>query len=390
MRIALIDSTPKGKMYPLPLLKIGAWRKAEGDDCQIYSDRLPKSGEFDEIWITTTFTFDIPHALGIVNEAKKRAGRVWVGGVSATLLPGGFEKLGVDVHRGLLQEAEKFNPDYGLLGRKPQYSISHTSRGCIRKCGFCMVRKLEPKFKNRIGWEKDIHPKTNKVLFFDNNWIAKKRADLERDVDILKGLVSSGKVKHLDFNQGLDARLMTEEIADLLQGLPISPIRFAFDGMQEDGFYQRAVRMMADRGFNLFRTYVLYNFTDSPVDLYYRMKVSVELEIETGIHVESFPMRYQPILDIDAGRDYVGEKWTVKKRNGFMAIQAKHSCGAGMISMHGGTFGTPLQEFEYWFGKDAEGFDHLLSYPKLSQLMAKKKGAMRTARAETNIINSRS
>ena len=99
-------------MYPLPLLKIGAWRKAQGDYCQIFNNQLPEKGTFDEIWITTTFTYDIPHALGIVREAKKRASRVWVGGISASLLPEHFERQGVEVHKGLIPEAEKYHPDY--------------------------------------------------------------------------------------------------------------------------------------------------------------------------------------------------------------------------------------------------------------------------------------
>ena len=379
MRIALIDTTPRGT-YPLSLLKIGAWRKSKGDYCQIYRDRLPGNDEFDEIWITTTFTFDIPHAAGIVKEAMNRAGRVWVGGISATLLPDNFERLGAEVHRGLLPDAEKFSPDYSLLDEKPKYSISHTSRGCVRDCGFCMVRKLEPKFSNRIGWEKDIHPETSKILFFDNNWIAKKRSDFECDVDILKGLVGSGKIKSIDFNQGLDARLMTEAIADLLQGLPISPIRFAFDGMQEDGFYQRAIRMMADRGFKEFTAYVLYNFNDSPQDFYYRLRESVVLTEEYGINFRSFPMRYQPILKVDESRNYVGKKWTLRKRNAVNNILSKHSID-GQISCYGGREGLGATgEFEYWFGKDAEEFNRLLSYPKLRQLMARKKGALRTDR----------
>ena len=200
MRIALVDSTPKAKLYPLSLLKIGAWRKSLGDDCKIFNNRLPKAGEFNEIWITTTFTYDIPHALGIVKAAKERASKIIVGGISATLLPDIFKKEGVQVYQGLLPEAEKFSPDYSLLGEKPKYSISHTSRGCLRNCGFCMVNKLEPKFKNRPNWEKDIAPGVDKVLFYDNNWLAKKRTDLEQDIVILHKLKKMGKIKKIDFN----------------------------------------------------------------------------------------------------------------------------------------------------------------------------------------------
>ena len=374
MRIALVNSMPHGKIYPLALLKIGAWRKSLGDTCELFDDRLPKAGEFDEIWITTVFTFDIPHAVGMVREAKNRAGRVLVGGVSATLLPEKFEDEGVEVHRGLIPDAEAFSPDYSLLGFAPEYSISHTSRGCVRRCGFCMVHRLEPEFGNRRDWVRDIHQDTKKVLFFDNNWLAKDIEDVKQDVSTMRALVDAGRITSIDFNQGLDARLMTEELADLLEGVPIKPVRFAFDGMQEDGHYQRAVRMMAARGFHNFMSYVLYNFKDTPEDFYYRLRESVMLACELGVSVGSFPMRFQPILDIDKGRDYVGKHWADAKKKGFMTILQRQSIGGGV------TFNIP-SEFEYWFGKDADEFNRLLSYPKLRQLIERKKGALRIERA---------
>ena len=339
---------------------------------------MPKPGEFDEIWITTVFTFDIPHAIGLVREAKNRAGRVLVGGVSATLLPEKFEAEGVEVHRGLIPEAESFSPDYSLLGFAPEYSISHTSRGCVRRCGFCMVHRLEPDFHNRTDWINDIHPHTKKILFFDNNWLAKDIEDIKRDVSIIRGLVDAGRITSIDFNQGIDARLMTEELADLLKGVPLKPVRFAFDGMQEDGYYQNAIRTMAERGHHNFMTYVLYNFTDTPQDFYYRLRESVMLASELGVSVGSFPMRFQPILDIDKGRDYVGRHWTPAKKKGFMTILQRQSIGGGV------TFGT-LAELEYWFGKDADEFNRLLSYPKLRQLIERKKGALRIERAIGNV-----
>ena len=380
MRIALIDTAKKPTHYPVALLKIGAWRRSLGDECQLYTNRLPK--EADEIWLTTVFTFDIPHALGIVREAKKRAPVVKVGGVAATLLPEYFEKEGVEVHLGLIPEAEQLSPDYSLLPELPEYSIAHTSRGCIRKCKFCMVSKLEPKFHNR-EWLGDLAPGAKQIRFYDNNWLAKSVEDLAHDVNLIRGLVDEGRITSVDFNQALDCRLLTEEKADLLQGIPIRPVRFAFDGMQEDGHYQRAVRMLAKRGFRDFMTYVLYNFTDTPKDFYYRLRQSVELSQELSAAIDSFPMRYQPILEADAGRDYVGKHWTETAKKGFMAILSLQS-REGQISMHGGPVivkSFPIGEFEYWFGKDADEFDRLLSYPKIRELARRKKGALRMARA---------
>jgi len=376
-----VDGSPKSTLYPLPLLKLGAWCRDRGDDCRLFRGKLPAAGKYDEIWITTRFTYDIPYAAGMVREAKKRTDRVWVGGIAASLLPEHFEREEVEVHKGLLPEAEHFAPDYSLLGEVPKYSISHTSRGCVRKCKFCMVTRLEPEFTHRPDWERDLHPAARKVLFYDNNWLAKQMADLESDVSKLRALVAAGRINEIDFNQGLDCRLMTEEKANMLSGLPIKPIRFAFDGMQEDGHYQRAVEMMAARGFRDFMAYVLYNFMDTPRDFYYRLRESVRLTQELTVDAKSFPMRYQPILEADVGRQFIGKHWTLAKLRAFMGLRAVHSW-SGQISCHGGSEGySPLEEFEYWFGRDAEEFERMLSYPKIRELAARKKGALRMRRA---------
>jgi hypothetical protein len=386
MRIALVDSMPRAKLYPVSLLKIGSWRKSMGDDCVLFKNKLPPAGEFDEIWITTIFTFDIPHALGIVREGKRRAKVVKVGGVSATLLPEYFEKEGVEVYKGLLPEAEEYPPDYSLLGITPEYSISHTSRGCVRKCGFCMVTKLEPKFEHQADWEADIHPDAKKILFYDNNWLAKPRSIFKEDVNKLHRLVKSGRITEIDFNQGLDARLITEDIAGILKGLPIRPVRFAFDGMQEDKHYQRAVRLMFAHGFTEFVTYVLYNFMDTPQDFYYRLRESVLLSDELKTAVKSFPMRYQPILEADAGRRFVGKHWTERSRRGYMTILASHYVHGVVASAAYNSIFPPIKEFEYWFGKDSDEFIKLINYPKIKELCLKKTGDMRMQRARAKMI----
>lgn len=379
MRIALVNSMPLGKrakrLYPLALLKIGAWRKSLGDECEIFEATLPQPGEFDEIWITTVFTYHIPYALGLVKEAKKRADTVRVGGTAASLMPDNFERAGAIVHKGLLPDAEKFSPDYSLLKSTPTYSITHTSRGCIRKCKFCMVRTLEPEFKNRPNWKQDLYPGAPTILFYDNNWLAKDKSAFMQDVKELHNVVKTMGITNIDFNQGLDARLMTEKIADALAGLPMRYVRFAFDGKQEDGYYQKAVRMMAARGFYKFTSYVLYNFMDTPEDFYYRLRTSVELTEELHADVFSFPMRYQPIMEIDPKRAHVGKHWSSAALKGFASLRSAHSFG-GTISPR------TLEQFEYWFGKDAAEFIKTINYPRVRELAQKRKGNLRIKRAQ--------
>ncbi len=384
MRIALINTANNENYAPLSLMKIGAWRKSLGDHCKIFNNKLPAVNEFDEIWITTLFTFDIYNVLRIAKEARKRAKRVWVGGISATLRPDIFEREGFEVHKGLLPEAEAFAPDYTLLDHKPTYSIVHTSRGCVRACGFCMVRILEPQFAGRDDWEKDICAGVDRVLFYDNNFTAKPIDEMKKDVAKIKDLVNRKIIKKIDFNQALDARLMTDEIADILQGVPFDPVRFAFDGMQADGYFQNAIRKMAERGHRSFYNYVLYNFKDTPADLYYRLKEHVNLREELnarydtkGFQVVAFPMRYQPILEVDTGRNYVGDHWTEEQKKGFMNILNCSTVG-GQVSV------TSMQEFVYWFGADEKEFTRLLNYPRIAELCKKKKGALREKRLIKN------
>lgn len=380
MRIALVDSNPRPVVYPLPLLKLGAWRRDLGDECKIFNFTLPAKGEFDEIWITTLFTYNLYEAVRLAAEATKRASKVRVGGVAATLLPDYFKHEGVELHLGLHPEAENYAPDYSLLDRDPDYSITYASRGCVRKCKFCMVSRLEPEFRNRRDWIKDLNPKAKRILFYDNNWLAKEVKDLEYDAERIRELQESGQIQELDFNQALDARLLTQEKADILQGLKIYPLRFGFDNMALDGIVQPAIRMMAEQGWYKFQYYTLYNYKDTPEDLYYRIKQSPILKEENNIEVTAVPMRYHPILDVASGRDYVGRHWTSQALKGFMAIISRHS-SHGQISTVGGSVYSATEEFEYWFGRDEKEFVRLINYANIRLLANRKKGDLRRRRA---------
>lgn len=369
MRVALINSNRKTNLYPIALLKLGAWLKSLGHDCQLFDNILPKQGEFDEIWITTVFTFDVYYVKIMIAEAQKRAKTVKVGGISASLLPDFYRNLGVDVHIGLHSEAEQFAPDYSLLPKQPEYNIIYTSRGCIRKCNYCMVSRLEPQFFCR-DWVKDINSGVKELLFYDNNWLAKEQYDIHSDIEKLHDLVQTQGIKNIDFNAALDCRLMTEDIAKRLEGLPISPVRFAFDGMHEDGYYQTAVRLMHKHGFKDFMTYVLFNYKDTPQDFYYRLRESVNLTTELHAQVKSFPMRYQPILEINSMRNYIGKHWSQIGVTNIKRIIKEHSTQQQVST-------TTMPEFEYWFGKDADEFIRLLNFPRLHELVKKKLGYLR-------------
>jgi hypothetical protein len=311
----------------------------------------------------------------MIKQAKHRCDKIRVGGISATLLPEIFEREGVEVHKGLWDEVENHPPDYTLLPKKPDYSIAYLSRGCVRKCGFCMVSTLEPKFGKTTGWQRNILPGAEHILFYDNNFSAIPVKHMEQDVKDILEVIDQHGIKTIDFNQGLDCRVMTERKADLLAQLPIDPVRFAFDGMQEDGHWQKAIEMMVKRGKRNFVTMMLYNFDDTPGEFHYRVEESAKLAMRLGVHCKMFPMRYQPIMEV-GNRSYVGKHWSLKEMKGVTDMLSGHSAN-GIINCSGSKQKTAIDEMNLFFGKDQEEFVRLLNYPKLRQLMKIRKAERR-------------
>jgi len=395
MKIALVDSNRKTKLYPLPLIKLGAWLQQKfGDEVKLFDNCLPTPNTFDEIWITTVFTFDVPYAAGIAKKAKARASRVRVGGVAASLLPKYFEEVGAEVHKGLVPEAETVTPNWQLLPQKPEYTIVHTSRGCVRDCSFCMVPKLEGQFVKRGNWKNDIIPGAKGLVFYDNNWLVNSPSRMKTDVDDIAEICHPrGPVRWIDFNQGLDARLISETKLDEMRRLPISTYRFAFDSWETRDDYERAIRMSAARGQREFMSYVLYNHDDEPVDMYRRLRLccelSTELRAKTGKphKVSAFPMRFQPIMEIDKQRSYIGPKWTLRAKRGFLSLMKGCSTHGAMTCVDRPTIGwSAIQEFEFFFGKNEADFLQLIAYPKVDQLMAKRKGHVRALTAKARKV----
>jgi hypothetical protein len=194
-----------------------------------------------------------------------------------------------------MKGAEACAPDYSLtFGRKLNASITFASRGCPRKCRFCCVNTHEPDFHVRDDWQKDISPKLPRIVFWDNNWLASP--NFAEDCRRIRRL---GKV--VDFNQGLDARLYDEAVAKELSTIRLSPIRFAFDNSSMERTVLRAVRLARKRSSEEIRIYVLYNFEDTPEDLYHR------LDLLNRNRVLAFPMEYRS--PVPAPTKYPGPHW---------------------------------------------------------------------------------
>jgi len=178
----------------------------------------------------------------------------------------------------------------------------------------------------------------------------------------LKNFHPSPKMRFVDFNQGVDARLFTEEKVALLAKIAIRPLRIAFDDIKTRGSYEKALRLSAAVGIKDFSNYLLYNFQDKPFDLYLRLRINVELCDELNVNIYSFPMKYHPlrkdkddIEDMSHNRDYIGKYWN---RKYIRAIQAILNSTKGMV-------GKGLSFFLEAFGNNEEEFFELLEMPEV-------------------------
>lgn len=169
------------------------------------------------------------------------------------------------------------------------------------------------------------------------------------------------RARYVDFNQGVDARLFTEEIVEQLSRIAIRPLRIAFDDIKTFPSYNKAIRMSAAAGLKDFSNYLLYNFVDKPLDLYQRLRINVELCDELNVNIYSFPMKYHPIRkgkddaeDLSHNRDYIGKHWN---RKYIRAIQA-------ILNSTKGKVGKGITFFLEAFGNDEAEYMELLEMPE--------------------------
>lgn len=389
MKIALIDSSIKQKVYPMGLMRIGSYLKDNGHTVKLFNIHNVKIHGFDEYWISTIFTYDIPKVLELCEKIRfiNNGARIVVGGISVTLMPEMFQNY--EVHTGLYQPAEEYPLDYSILEEKPKYSITTTSRGCIRKCKFCLVPTIEKNFYNCTNWIRDVSDKSSKILFFDNNWLAKDNESISNDIETINKLHSTKRISSIDFNQGLDCRLITPQNINAIADLPIKPWRFSFDGMYEDGYFQEAVERIISNSHNkklVFITNTLFNYLDKPQELYYRLHEMARLTDKYFPNqVSGFPMRYKPFT-LDS-KNYVGKHWTKEQLSNECLIRG-YSFGPGIVSPYSPKPNalTAIQQFEFFYGRDEDEFIEMLNseYHKLKPIVLLRKEFFKNNRYNNN------
>ncbi|GEM_PF-260853 len=318
MNVLLVQPYYYTRYPPLGLLKLSAYHKARGDSVGFVRGCGPVGFEPDTIYLTSLFTYawkPVHDAAAYYRTRFPRA-KIVLGGIYATLMPDHARLAAVDeVHVGLFDEAEDLLPDYSLVDYWDS-SIMFGTRGCIRKCAFCAVPRLEGKVSGPArGIGHLIKPGHEKVILWDNNILGVP--NWQEVVEELKALGVA-----VDFNQGLDARLITDEVANTLKGLKMYPIRMAYDHPSEKKGLEQAIPALTAAGFRKksIVVYTLFNFTDTPEDFFHRVRDLLSWG------VVSYPMRYEPLNSLTKNK-YVSPHWNETQLD--KVAQARRVLGFG-------------------------------------------------------------
>ena len=399
--ILLLEPGYKNKYPPLGLMKLAQYHRTQNRNHNIVfakgtEDAKHDQFKWDRIYITTLFSFEWKRSAACIDRAMELAARkkIFVGGIAASLMKDQFEEVerwkGIRFISGILTETPAVSlklgyhdfgvrdltsqpidervPDYSILNdidyQYPVYDayFGYASRGCIRKCSFCGVPKLEgaqrdmPPITDLVNSVSRIYGPKKDLVLMDNNVTAAPKfneimAEI-RDLGFVPGARlsrnGSTRKRRVDFNQGVDSRLLCKlpHLMQQLSTICIDPLRIAFDHWGVRKQYEQSIRSATDHGIRNLSNYMLYNFHDSPEDLYKRLRMNIELNQELSIRIWSFPMRYQPVTLKD--RSFVGRNWNrYFLRSIQVILQASHGVVSGNPSFFDHAFGESYEKFEF-------------------------------------------
>lgn len=224
MRIGLHDSD-RTNFPNYALMKISAWHKANGDTVEWW---VPMC-QYDRVYSSKVFTFTPENPYLPPDTIKGGTGY------------GKYEELSPEI--------DDMYPDYSIYP-DCNYAIGFLTRGCIRRCPWCVVPRKEGRIRPYRTWQEIKRPDSRDIVFMDNNVLACPHG-IEQIQDM------AGHPVRVDFNQGLDARLISDDVARMLADLKwIRFIRMSADTDEMLNVVLKAIERLGKYGVKPRRVFV--------------------------------------------------------------------------------------------------------------------------------------
>lgn len=221
MRIGLVAVDGHSNFPNLALMKLSAWHKEQGDTVEW---AIPMFGEYDRVYKSKVFTFTPDDYTPWNCEVVK-------GGT-------GYR----DYTTALSYEQEHTCPDYSLYP-KFDAALGFTTRGCVNKCPWCVVPSKEGLLRPSADIDEFLAGR-RKITLLDNNILAHQHG--------IRQLIKIAQRRlYLDCNQGMDARLVDDDIAKLLASIKWQHrrMRFAADTTPMISVVKRAINRLRTAGY---------------------------------------------------------------------------------------------------------------------------------------------
>ena len=241
MNVGLVDVD--GTKFPnLVLMKLSAWHKQQGDSVHLLRPEGVLLGGnlfcgYDKLYAACVFTANAETAQRLLDIGAE------VGGT------------GISHTSTLPHEVEHVYPDYALYGDTAT-AYGFLTRGCPRACPFCIVAGKEGRESRKVADLSEFWSGEKTIKLLDPNLLA-----ASEHMELLGQLAESGA--WVDFTQGLDARLLTEENIDLLNACKVKMLHFAWDNPRDESV-PRMLRIFAETSMvtdkRKRRVYVLTNY----------------------------------------------------------------------------------------------------------------------------------
>lgn len=289
MKIAVINES--AEVYNLGAHKIANWARAQGHEV-VRSNRLDLlTLDADKFYLSIIFTWDLPKALQDIQLLQLKNRELEVGGPAATAMPEVLRAVGVEPHLGVDMRFE--------LQPGDDYRAVFTSRGCPRKCEFCLVPKLEG--SKIVEYEDFPIPAGENPWVCDNNILSTTWEHQRLVVERLKS------VRNLDCNSGFDDRIFShnpQKYWDLYSQLHLEAWRFAYDKPDQKEHIKTCVDFLHSKGVN-YRNIIVFCLVGGVGQTFDESLEKLQYLIDIG--ASPYPQRYRPLNSLT--REYNPPDW---------------------------------------------------------------------------------